>query len=67
MAKGEASEAQAWRALTRLANPGLPNLSVFLRGQFWEQGGAGQGFATLPAAQVPSTPSAGARLLNVWL
>ncbi|HGM5579448.1 TPA: nitrilase-related carbon-nitrogen hydrolase [Pseudomonas putida] len=67
LSKGQVSEAAAWRALTLGANPQLPAMSVFLRGQFWELGSDGQGFANHAGAQLAGNPSQGARLLNLWL
>ena len=67
LAKGQTSEERAWHQLTRAANPGLPSLSVFMRGQFWELGSDGQGFANQAGEQLMGRPSPGARLLNLWL
>ncbi|MFB4393117.1 MULTISPECIES: nitrilase-related carbon-nitrogen hydrolase [unclassified Pseudomonas] len=67
LAKGDVSEQDAWRQLTLDANPGTPAISVFLRGQFWELGSDGQGFISQAGEQLAGHPSAGARLLNLWL
>ncbi|WP_028696264.1 nitrilase-related carbon-nitrogen hydrolase [Pseudomonas cremoricolorata] len=65
--RGEVSEQQAWRHLTRSASAELISISVFMRGQFWEQGVAGQGFINAAGQQLTGPPSEGARLLNLWL
>ncbi|MDF0732525.1 carbon-nitrogen hydrolase family protein [Pseudomonas entomophila] len=67
LGKGDVSEQDAWRQLTLSANPSAPSMSVFLRGQFWEQGSDGQGFANQAGEQLAGSPSPGARLLNLWL
>ncbi len=65
--RGAVSEAQAWQHLTQAAGGGTASISVFMRGQFWEQAASGQGFINQAGQQriAPSHP--GARLLNVWL
>lgn len=65
--RGQVSEQQAWQQLTLAANPSLTSISVFMRGQFWELGADGQGFANHAGSQLAGTPQHGARLLNVWL
>ncbi|MGB9090868.1 MAG: nitrilase-related carbon-nitrogen hydrolase [Pseudomonas farsensis] len=65
--RGEASEQDAWHHLTRSAGGGLSSMSVFMRGQFWEQAGDGQGFAHQGDALWAGSASNGARLLNLWL
>lgn len=65
--RGEVSEQTAWQQLTQAANKGFTSMSVFLRGQFWELGGDGQGFASQAGEQVAGSPHPGARLLNLWL
>lgn len=67
----EVSEGEAWRRLTlssrapsSLASAGI---SVFLRGQFWDQGSAGQSFINSNGQQFADSDAQGARLLNVWL
>lgn len=51
---GELSEGQAWHRLTLTAQPpssqAIAGMSVFLRGQFWDQGSAGQSFQQQRAA-----------------
>lgn len=65
--RGEVSERQAWLDLTQSASAEWVSISVFMRGQFWEQGLAGQGFINVAGQQLTGSPSAGARLLNLWL
>ncbi len=68
---GEISEGQAWQHLTLTAQPpasqAIAGISVFLRGQFWDQGSAGQSFLTRDGQHFVSDPVRGARLLNLWL
>ncbi|MCK9797673.1 carbon-nitrogen hydrolase family protein [Pseudomonas chlororaphis] len=68
---GEVSEGEAWHRLTltsrvpsSLATAGV---SVFLRGQFWDQGSAGQGFINSNGQTYADGNARGARLLNIWL
>lgn len=65
--RGEVSEQVAWHRLTDTTGPMLGSMSVFMRGQFWEQGTDGQGFARQSGQLFTGAPSAGARLLNLWL
>ncbi|QXH48475.1 carbon-nitrogen hydrolase family protein [Pseudomonas xanthosomatis] len=65
--RGQVSEQDAWQQLTHSAGNGISSMSVFLRGQFWEQAGDGQGFAHQGAALWAGSASPGARLLNLWL
>lgn len=65
--RGQVSEQTAWQQLTLTANSTTPSLSVFLRGQFWEQGSDGQGFANQAGTHLAGSPSHGARLINLWL
>jgi predicted amidohydrolase len=65
--RGEVSEQTAWQQLTLAANAGITSMSVFLRGQFWELGGDGQGFANHAGEQLAGSQHPGARLLNLWL
>ncbi|AJO79542.1 carbon-nitrogen hydrolase family protein [Pseudomonas sp. MRSN 12121] len=67
----EVSEGEAWRRLTltsrapsSLASAGV---SVFLRGQFWDQGSAGQSFINARGENFADGDARGARLLNIWL
>ena len=68
---GELSEGQAWHRLTLTAQPpsSLANagVSVFLRGQFWNQGSAGQSFLSSNGQHFADGEARGARLLNIWL
>ncbi|MEZ1316479.1 carbon-nitrogen hydrolase family protein [Pseudomonas fluorescens] len=67
---GEVSEGQAWQRLTLTAQPGsqaIAGMSVFLRGQFWDQSSAGQSFLSRDGQHFASEPVRGARLLNLWL
>jgi predicted amidohydrolase len=65
--RGEVSEQTAWHRLTQAAGDSVSSMSVFMRGQFWEQGSDGQGFAHQSGELLAGPPSHGARLLNVWL
>ncbi|MFF7065133.1 nitrilase-related carbon-nitrogen hydrolase [Pseudomonas sp. NPDC008258] len=65
--RGEVSEQGAWQRLTEAAGASVSSMSVFMRGQFWEQAGDGQGFARQSGELLVGTPSHGARLLNLWL
>ncbi|MBC3374414.1 carbon-nitrogen hydrolase family protein [Pseudomonas sp. SWRI92] len=68
---GELTEGQAWLRLTLTSQ--LPisqargGVSVFLRGQFWDNGSAGQSFISHNGEQFSDGQSRGARLLNLWL
>ncbi|MHC8401914.1 carbon-nitrogen hydrolase family protein [Pseudomonas sp. MDT1-17] len=68
---GELSEGQAWHRLTLTAQPpssqAIAGMSVFLRGQFWDQGSAGQSFLSRNGQQFADGNTRGARLLNLWL
>ncbi|KPG93014.1 carbon-nitrogen hydrolase [Pseudomonas sp. RIT-PI-q] len=67
----ELSEGQAWHRLTLTAQPpssqATAGMSVFLRGQFWDQGSAGQSFLSSNGQQFADGNARGARLLNLWL
>ncbi|WP_449431855.1 nitrilase-related carbon-nitrogen hydrolase [Pseudomonas putida] len=65
--RGEVSEQSAWQRLTDTPGSGVSSMSVFMRGQFWEQSSTGQGFAHQAGQLLAGTPSCGARLLNLWL
>ncbi len=65
--RGEVSEQEAWQRLTQAASDGAASMSVFMRGQFWEQSGGGQGFASEAGTLWAGNASQGARLLNLWL
>jgi predicted amidohydrolase len=72
------TEGEAWRRLTLspLSNA-KAGVSVFMRGQFWDQGSAGHSFASrggqsiaepsISAAPKGAKPGHGARLINLWL
>lgn len=68
---GELSEGQAWQHLTLTtqapASQATAGVSVFLRGQFWDQGSAGQSFISSSGQQFIDANAHGARLLNLWL
>jgi len=68
---GELSEGQAWHRLTLTAQPpssqAIAGMSVFLRGQFWDQAGAGQSFLSSHGQHFADGNARGARLLNLWL
>jgi hypothetical protein len=65
--RGEVSEQNAWQRLTQFAGEDVSSMSVFMRGQFWEQASDGQGFAHQSGQLLAGNPSHGARLLNLWL
>jgi len=68
---GELSEGQAWHRLTLIAQPpssqAIAGVSVFLRGQFWDKGSAGQSFLSSNGQHSADGSDRGARLLNLWL
>lgn len=68
---GELSEGQAWQRLTLTAQPpssqAIAGMSVFLRGQFWDKGSAGQSFLSSNGQHFADGNAHGARLLNLWL
>jgi predicted amidohydrolase len=68
---GELSEGQAWHRLTLTTQaPGsqaVAGMSVFLRGQFWDQSSAGQSFLSSNGQHFADGNARGARLLNLWL
>jgi len=65
------SEGQAWHRLTLTTqaptSQAIAGMSVFLRGQFWDQGSAGQSFLSSNGEQFADGSAHGARLLNLWL
>ena len=72
------SEGDAWQRLTLAPmTSAKAGISVFMRGQFWDQGSAGHSFASrggqsiaeqsVSAAPKGAKPGHGARLINVWL
>jgi predicted amidohydrolase len=73
-----ATEGDAWQRLTLAPlTHARAGISVFMRGQFWDQGSAGHSFAnrsgqtiaeqTLSAAPKGMKPGQGARMINLWL
>lgn len=68
---GQLSEAQAWQrhALPgRLAStPTQAGMCVFMRGQLWDLGSAGQSLAVEPQGTQLAPEAAGAQLINLWL
>ncbi|WP_434557761.1 carbon-nitrogen hydrolase family protein [Pseudomonas sp. Z4-20] len=68
---GELTEGQAWLRLTLISQRPISQarggVSVFLRGQFWDNGSAGQSFISHNGEQFSDGESRGARLLNLWL
>ncbi|MGF6329808.1 putative amidohydrolase [Pseudomonas sp. BS3782 TE3695] len=68
---GELNEGQAWHRLTLTAQPSgsqtIAGMSVFLRGQFWDKGSAGQSFLSSNGQHFADGDARGARLLNLWL
>ncbi|TFF36449.1 nitrilase-related carbon-nitrogen hydrolase [Pseudomonas sp. RIT623] len=65
--RGQVSEQSAWQQLTQSGAAGITSMSVFMRGQFWELGSDGQGFASQAGTLWVGNASQGARLLNLWL
>ena len=72
------TEGEAWRTLTLAPiNSKQAGISVFMRGQFWDQGSAGHSFAnrngrtiaeqSANAAGKGVKPGHGAQLINLWL
>ncbi|WP_347901102.1 nitrilase-related carbon-nitrogen hydrolase [Pseudomonas purpurea] len=68
---GELSEGQAWHRLTLISQPpgslATAGMSVFLRGQFWDQSTAGQSFLSSNGQHVADGDGRGAHVLNLWL
>jgi predicted amidohydrolase len=68
---GELSEGQAWHRLTLIGQPpssqAIAGMSVFLRGQFWDKGSAGQSFLSSNGQHSAEGDIRGARMLNLWL
>jgi predicted amidohydrolase len=67
----ELSEGEAWRRLTLISQQPVSQasagMSVFLRGQFWDLGTAGQSFLSHNGQISADGEARGARLLNIWL
>lgn len=73
---GQATEAQAWHQLTLTGAPPNSNaqagVSVFMRGQFWDQGSSGHSFGNRHGLAgvdqvTDDQPGHAARLINLWL
>ncbi|VVO14611.1 nitrilase-related carbon-nitrogen hydrolase [Pseudomonas fluorescens] len=68
---GELSEGAAWHRLTLISqlpsSQALAGMSVFMRGQFWDQGSDGQSFISSNGQTIADGNARGARLLNIWL
>lgn len=75
MSTDHPSEGEAWHRLTLTGRPpqstAKAGISVFMRGQFWNQGIAGQSFASHDGQAIaepqPEHSASGARLINLWL
>lgn len=76
LAKSDASEGEAWQRLTLTSQAPLSTaragVSVFMRGQLWDQGSSGHSFASRDGQHIvePSPDDKahrGARLINIWL
>lgn len=67
----ELSEGEAWHRLSLISQPPISlagaGMSVFMRGQFWDQGTSGQSFLSAQGQVFADSNARGARLLNVWL
>ncbi|MET0613282.1 MAG: carbon-nitrogen hydrolase family protein [Pseudomonas caspiana] len=73
---GDISEGEAWQRLTLTSHAPLSTaragVSVFMRGQLWDQGSSGHSFASRDGQHIvePSPDDKahrGARLINIWL
>ncbi|MEE5079456.1 nitrilase-related carbon-nitrogen hydrolase [Pseudomonas alliivorans] len=73
---GSLSEREAWHRLTLIArephSTARAGISVFMRGQFWNQGTSGQSFVSHSGQIIAEQPvennvNDGARLINIWL
>ncbi|MCO5364887.1 nitrilase-related carbon-nitrogen hydrolase [Pseudomonas alliivorans] len=73
---GSLSEREAWHRLTLIArephSTARAGISVFMRGQFWNQGTSGQSFVSYSGQIIAEQPvennvNDGARLINIWL
>ncbi|MCO8165076.1 carbon-nitrogen hydrolase family protein [Pseudomonas sp. LJDD11] len=67
---GALSEGEAWQRLTLTGQPSQSNaragISVFMHGQFWNQGASGDSFVHQQTSP-PGAPLGGTRLINLWL
>lgn len=75
-APADATEGEAWQRLTLTSQPTISTaragVSVFMRGQLWDQGSSGHSFASRDGQHVveplgDDKASHGARLINIWL
>lgn len=70
---GELGEGEAWHRLTLVSRPptsqSTAGMTVFLRGQFWNQRYSGQSFISHDGRSIDGQDGSdrGARLLNLWL
>jgi len=70
---GELGEGDAWHRLTLIsrapASKAMAGMTVFLRGQFWNQRYSGQSFISQDGCSIAEADASdhGARLLNLWL
>ncbi|EIK93237.1 hydrolase [Pseudomonas sp. M47T1] len=68
---GEVTEGEAWQRLSHASQATVStaraSISVFLRGQFWDQFSGGQSFANHDGQTHPTDDGRGARLINLWL
>ncbi|UVJ42658.1 carbon-nitrogen hydrolase family protein [Pseudomonas sp. LS1212] len=68
---GEVSEGEAWHRLTLTGQPpastAIAGMSVFMRGQFWDQANEGQSFGSRHGLTSSGNDGPGARLINLWL
>ncbi|QXI30443.1 carbon-nitrogen hydrolase family protein [Pseudomonas vanderleydeniana] len=70
---GELSEGEAWHRLTLIGRPpasqSIAGISVFLRGQLWDQRSSGQSFISYNGQTFTQDDAGGrgARLINLWL
>lgn len=64
------SQAEAWQRLTLTGlssqSSARAGISVFMHGQFWDQGASGDSFVH-QQAPLPGAPTGGTRLINLWL
>jgi predicted amidohydrolase len=76
LATPDASEGEAWQRLNLTSHAPLSTaragVSVFMRGQLWDQGSSGHSFASRDGQHIveplpDDKASHGARLINIWL
>lgn len=67
----ELSEGEAWHRLSLISQAPISQasagISVFLRGQFWDQGTSGRSFLSANGQVFANGNARGAHLLNLWL